>query len=900
MASAFPRGHNDELDGLGAAGLGGMGGNGLSGLDRIGGIGADGLGGLNLAVSIASSRGQFNLGSNHLMRHCPLCRLGLEDTRVLPCLHSVCGACLDSAANGATLTCPTCQAKINLDQPLGDGTNFYLPSILDMASTDEEITPTSPSSAGMQSLPTPLLGQPEQRQSYSHVQGEGTRRRFYLCASCDDGQAASSRCQDCNEALCDSCVRAHQRVRLTKDHFIVPLSDGDNSGVVSVTPSRNGGTMGYHIAEDASRSPMSLSSPSTAIASHSSSLPSFSYCNLHDGEVLRFYCNSCSVPVCRECTGHGHRGHSLVFLQDAAESSRSDTLRLLTEARSGIRAIEDSIGVTKRMVDRVEIRAQSVASDVRNTTRRHISAIEDRERKLLHKVEKIRQVKGKTLQDQIDDLSTALARLNHTVDTIGTSVDSNNHIELLQIRDKALSDMNELRQVKAHLSPHEDDSIVFTVSDMPVYQAINSLGFISSSGYAPNSFASGRGLRQALKGRISTFVVHAKDHLGDSRLIGGDQVRVIVHGPDGLCFRGDVQDRGNGTYFVTYQPQIEGQHVVSVLLHGLHVSGSPYTVQVKCGRNYSSIGQSLLTIGSEGEGEGQLCRPWGCCCDKDGYIIVADRSNNRIQVFSPDGSFHHCFGSAGTRAGQFDRPAGVAADHMGRIVVADKDNHRIQVFTFDGTFLFKFGEKGNKNGQFNYPWDVAINDEGHIVVSDTRNHRIQVFLPDGTFMNKYGFEGSLWKHFDSPRGVCYNQEGHIVVTDFNNHRLLVIAPDFQTARFLGCEGSASGQFLRPQGVAVDQEGHIIVADSRNHRVQVFQSNGNFLCKFGMPGTAPSQLDRPSGICVSPDGYIIVVDFGNNRVQGTFNLQVKDLLHIVYVYIAIAFKVSEEDYLINTS
>lgn len=65
----------------------------------------------------------------------------------------------------------------------------------------------------------------------------------------------------------------------------------------------------------------------------------------------------------------------------------------------------------------------------------------------------------------------------------------------------------------------------------------------------------------------------------------------------------------------------------------------------------------------------------------------------------------------GCSPGQFDRPAGVAVDGLGRIVVADKDNHRIQIFTFEGVFLLKFGEKGSKPGQFNYPWDVATDAE---------------------------------------------------------------------------------------------------------------------------------------------------------------------------------------------
>ncbi|KAK3855992.1 hypothetical protein Pcinc_037644 [Petrolisthes cinctipes] len=841
MASAYPGGlggATERLDGLGPAGLGGLGGGGLGGLGvAVAGAGAGATGGGEVMKSNV----------------CPLCLGGLEDARVLPCLHALCGPCLDSQVVGSTMVCPTCHTELNLDQPIATlSPPLFLPSLLDMVGGDDDLT-TPPTPVGLVSPSGPRetlgAGLPLLHND------RGARPRYAVCASCDEGQAATSRCRDCNDALCDSCVRAHQRVRLTKDHFIIRMGGEDPQSGMS-TPSTNGVIVrGHYTPEENCHTPLSLSSP-----------PPLLYCNVHDGEVLRYYCDLCNAAVCRECTLRDHRGHGCHYIQEMSDTWRSHTFKLLTDARTGMRAIEDSIGVTKRMVDRVELRAKAVASDVRTSTRRHISALEDRERELLHKVEHIRKVKGKTLQDQIDDLSAALARLTHTVDTAGTSLDSPNHLELLQTRDKVLVEMKELRQIKAHLSPHEDDNMVFTPPEGGLCQAINALGYVSSSAFAPATIAMGVGVRHALRGKTAMLIVYCKDHLAEPRLVGGDQVLVTVLGPDNTPAPVDVQDRDDGSYLVSYQPQVDGQHILSITIKGLHIQGSPYTIMVRNGRCYQTLGTNLLTIGCEGEAEGQLCRPWGVCTDKEGNVLVADRSNNRIQVFSPDGTYHHSFGSPGTRAGQFDRPAGIAVDNRGRIIVADKDNHRIQVFTHDGNFLFKFGDKGSKNGQFNYPWDVASNSDGDIVVTDTRNHRIQLFRHDGTFISKYGFEGPLWKHFDSPRGVCFNLEGHIVVTDFNNHRLLVVHPDFQSARFLGNEGTAAGQFLRPQGVAIDTEGHIVVADSRNHRIQIFHPDGNFMCKFGVPGSAPGQLDRPSGICVSPDGYIIVVDFGNNRVQ----------------------------------
>lgn len=474
-------------------------------------------------------------------------------------------------------------------------------------------------------------------------------------------------------------------------------------------------------------------------------------------------------------------------------------------------------------------------------------------------------MKAKSLYLQVEKLHQNLSKLDGTIAAVQQVLDEGRNMDVLLARERMLAQIQELKALRGLLQPQEDDRFMFTPPDQALFIAIKSMGLVSSGAFAPVTKASGEGLRGALKGKVATFTVVGYDHDGEPRLSGGDAISAVVVGSDGTVSTADMLDHQNGTYTVSYLPKMEGEHIVSVFISNQHIEGSPFKVLVKSGRNYQSVGIPIASFGGEGEGDGQLCRPWGVCVDKEGYVVVADRSNNRIQVFKPCGTFHHKFGSLGSRPGQFDRPAGVACDGQRRIIVADKDNHRIQIFTFEGQFFLKFGEKGTKNGQFNYPWDVAVNLEGKILVSDTRNHRIQLFGPDGVFLNKYGFEGALWKHFDSPRGVAFNHEGHLVVTDFNNHRLLVIRPDCQSARFLGSEGTGNGQFLRPQGVAVDQENRIIVADSRNHRVQVFEPNGNFLCKFGTQGNGFGQMDRPSGVAVMPDGVIVVVDFGNNRI-----------------------------------
>uniref|UniRef100_A0A8D3BGI8 E3 ubiquitin-protein ligase TRIM71 n=1 Tax=Scophthalmus maximus TaxID=52904 RepID=A0A8D3BGI8_SCOMX len=740
---------------------------------------------------------------------------------VLPCLHAFCRQCLEgqrSPGEPLKLRCPTCDQKVSISEAGVDSlpsSNFLFSNLLDVVVSSEEQIHNKNGHH-----------HPHQQHHHHHHRGGlgggsssfrhphgGLLHQHHLaepqCSSCDEENPATSHCLDCQEYLCDNCVRAHQRVRLTKDHFIERLGESLHMGRVNANSNQGQPGVSVSLAQ-------SLQNNFALLSLFQDRM---SFCQHHDNEVFLFFCETCSLPICRECSVGRHMGHTFVYLQDAVQDCRAITIQLLADGQQGRQAVQLSMEKVQAMAEQVEIKAKVVQTEVKALVLRHKKALEERECELLWKVEKIRQVKAKSLYLQVEKLHQSLTKLDSTIAAVSQVLDEGHHLDVLLARERMLTQIHELKALRGLLQAQEDDRFMFTPPDQALCIAIQSMGLISSGAFALVTKAHGEGLKSGLRGKPTSFTVIGYDHDGEPRLSGGDSVSAIVMSAgDGTLSAADVTDHQNGSYTISYVPKCEGEHLVSVLVCNQHIQGSPFKVIVKSGRSYGSLGSHMSSFGCEGEGDGQLCRPWGISVDKEGYVAVADRSNNRIQVF-----------------------------------------------TFEGQFLLKFGEKGTKNGQFNYPWDVAVNSEGKILVSDTRNHRVQLFAPDGSFLNKYGFEGALWKHFDSPRGVAFNHEDHLVVTDFNNHRLLVIRPDCQSARFLGSEGTGNGQFLRPQGVAVDQENRIIVADSRNHRVQVFEPNGNFLCKFGTQGSGFGQMDRPSGVAVTPDGVIVVVDFGNNRI-----------------------------------
>ncbi|MGE0161121.1 MAG: peptidyl-alpha-hydroxyglycine alpha-amidating lyase family protein, partial [Gemmatimonadales bacterium] len=102
-------------------------------------------------------------------------------------------------------------------------------------------------------------------------------------------------------------------------------------------------------------------------------------------------------------------------------------------------------------------------------------------------------------------------------------------------------------------------------------------------------------------------------------------------------------------------------------------------------------GRVLMTLGTPGvagSGRDAFDGPSDVLVAPDGSIFVADgHGNDRVVKFSADGEFLMEWGTEGTMLGQFNEPHALAMDSRGRLFVADRLNQRIQVFDQNGRFL---------------------------------------------------------------------------------------------------------------------------------------------------------------------------------------------------------------------
>ena len=92
------------------------------------------------------------------------------------------------------------------------------------------------------------------------------------------------------------------------------------------------------------------------------------------------------------------------------------------------------------------------------------------------------------------------------------------------------------------------------------------------------------------------------------------------------------------------------------------------------------------------------------------------------------------WGKRGKGIRQLNKPKGVCVSEKGQIFVAEKGNNRVQVFTPDGHHLYMFGEKSGNNAMIE-PNGIWVT-KHFVFVTLTSLHTIQMYTLQGGFMKK--------------------------------------------------------------------------------------------------------------------------------------------------------------------
>ncbi|KAJ8316048.1 hypothetical protein KUTeg_006062 [Tegillarca granosa] len=112
------------------------------------------------------------------------------------------------------------------------------------------------------------------------------------------------KCLNCNEMLCDSCKKMHIKSKMAKNHKVVSLVNAEI----------------YQRNETETK------------------------CPTHATEELLMYCNSCQVPLCRDCiTSGSHHNHEMVKIENAIDNNRNELSKLIKQCKEKSSKFEEIV-----------------------------------------------------------------------------------------------------------------------------------------------------------------------------------------------------------------------------------------------------------------------------------------------------------------------------------------------------------------------------------------------------------------------------------------------------------------------------------------------------------------------------------------------------------------------------
>jgi DNA-binding beta-propeller fold protein YncE len=122
-------------------------------------------------------------------------------------------------------------------------------------------------------------------------------------------------------------------------------------------------------------------------------------------------------------------------------------------------------------------------------------------------------------------------------------------------------------------------------------------------------------------------------------------------------------------------------------------------------------------------------------------IVVADNGdmfmtdgygNARVHKFSADGTHLLSWGEPGTGPGQFNLPHGIWIDRRGRLLVADRENDRVQVFDLDGNLLTVWAT------ELIGPAFFYVDDEDIVYIPEHNGGMVSILTLDGERLARWG------------------------------------------------------------------------------------------------------------------------------------------------------------------
>ncbi|XP_038062930.1 E3 ubiquitin-protein ligase TRIM33-like [Patiria miniata] len=311
-----------------------------------------------MATGPAVSSALETISRHHL--ECSICHERYQQPKILECLHSFCEQCLlkyrsTKHQDSMVIPCPVCRQETKLPE------------------------------VGVQGLKTNfhLIGLVEEFELQEKLVCSGDTK--LLCETCDDGNEATSRCLDCAQNICLRCQSSHKRIATTSSHIIATLED-IREGRVKVTKENP---------------------------------KQHSKCPKHEGEVTRFFCTTCEVLICRDCTVIDHRmpEHSYIDRNLAISTYKQSLAELFPPLENSMTKLHESREKVSRMKEDLGVTVEKVMTEVQDRAAEIRAEVTAQENRILDDIKNIQTDRGQKLDECEKTMGLAAERCQHSLDT---------------------------------------------------------------------------------------------------------------------------------------------------------------------------------------------------------------------------------------------------------------------------------------------------------------------------------------------------------------------------------------------------------------------------------------------------------------------------------------------------
>ncbi|KAJ6649247.1 B-box type zinc finger protein ncl-1 [Pseudolycoriella hygida] len=719
-------------------------------------------------------------------------------------------------------------------------------------------------------------------------QGSGTGGP--RCTGCKSKQSdAVAKCIECANYLCSNCVTAHQFMHCFEGHSVLRINE--NSGQ-SLGKIMNGFDLNrLNLKDELSTntavgsklnmcsviSPLTIGSSTNNIIGNSldtngSTLKSGNsfFCSRHKNELLKFFCRTCSVTVCKDCIGIDHGLHEIELMGETAPKQIESLLQIVTEVRSKANDLRSVIKNCENNAQRIQIQYNKAQNEISETYQFYISMLEERKQELLKELENSYNAKNLSQsllvnksQDHVDKVLQACEFVDRITKHAGDA------------EAKMLRKLME-NKIQSFIPFIQELQSSFELDFVSNYQAIqvgvrNTFGYIRSSPEIPTKQP------PIARPTINNLLTNGSTPSSSTGSLNAQQSQLI----NGCHQTQNSQTSNNITTIATSlierpysngsssictqssQPSLStfDSNIISKRFNGANSLG-PFVAEVNLQVNpyekwsnggsdniFNNISDQYNIPSSNGQNDTMI--------DYTSKLMQASVFPPKSQIKRQKMIYHCKFGEFGVMEGQFTEPSGVAVNAQNDIIVADTNNHRIQIFDKEGRFKFQFGECGKRDSQLLYPNRVAVvRTSGDIIVTErSPTHQIQIYNQYGQFVRKFG--ANILQH---PRGVTVDNKGHIIVVECKVMRVIIFDQSGNVLQKFGC----SKHLEFPNGVVVNDKQEIFISDNRAHCVKVFSYEGVYLRQIGGEGIT----NYPIGVGINATGDILIADNHNN-----FNLTI---------------------------